>query len=70
MRLGIAPRAEISHPGEAKRYLDLGIKHFCIGTDVSILFEWFKHAGKEMRAVLGRDEAAVGEGVAGRGYKG
>src|SRR4051812_23334684 len=70
LRLGIAPRAEISHPSEAKKYLDLGVKHFCIGTDVSILFEWFKHAGKEMRTVLGSDAAVVGEGVADRGYKG
>src|SRR5437899_4958459 len=27
LRLGIAPRAEISHPNEAKAYLDLGVRH-------------------------------------------
>lgn len=53
LRMGIAPRAEISRPEQAKPYLDMGVKHFCIGTDVSILFEWFKQNGKEMRETLG-----------------
>ena len=61
LKLGIAPRAEISHPDEAKRYLDMGVKHFCIGTDVSILFQWFVHNGKSMRTLLGREESAPGE---------
>src|SRR5262245_12344238 len=57
-KLGIAPRAEISRPDEAKRYLDMGVKHFCIGTDVSILFQWFVQNGKAMRSALGREIAA------------
>src|SRR5262245_61992682 len=40
LKKGIAPRAEIYHPGEAKRYLDMGVKHFCMGTDVTVLVEW------------------------------
>ncbi len=55
LKRGIAPRAEISHPEEAKRYLDMGVKHFCIGTDVSILFNWFVGNGKAMRTMLGQD---------------
>src|SRR5207253_4256619 len=51
LKLGIAPRAEITHPEEAKRYLDMGVKHFCIGTDVSILFHWFVQNGKAMRSI-------------------
>ena len=49
LRLGIAPRAEISHPNEAKAYLDLGVRHFCMGWDVSILFDWFKTEGGVLR---------------------
>ena len=26
----------------------MGVKRFCIGTDVSILFQWFVENGKEM----------------------
>ena len=53
LSMGIAPRAEIKHPDDAKYYLDLGVKHFCVGTDVSILYDWFKSAGKGMRDLLG-----------------
>jgi 4-hydroxy-2-oxoheptanedioate aldolase len=69
LRKGIAPRAEIAHPSEAKKYLEMGVKHFCIGTDVSILFEWFKQAGREMRGLLGREQHPAGE-AAERGYTG
>lgn len=55
LKMGIAPRAEITRPEDAKKYLDMGVKHFCIGTDVSILFEWFKSNGKSMRSLLGRE---------------
>src|SRR6266702_3062819 len=57
LRKGIAPRAEITRPAEAKKYLDMGVKHFCIGTDVSILFRWFVENGTEMRSLLGREPA-------------
>jgi 4-hydroxy-2-oxoheptanedioate aldolase len=68
LKLGIAPRAEIARPEEAKRYLDMGIKHFCIGTDVSILFEWFVNSGKAMRSILGRDTDESAEPQAQKGY--
>jgi len=68
LKLGIAPRAEIARPEEAKRYLDMGVKHFCIGTDVSILFEWFAHNGKAMRSVLGREAGATAEVHGEHGY--
>jgi 4-hydroxy-2-oxoheptanedioate aldolase len=61
LKKGIAPRAEISRPEDAKKYLDLGVKHFCIGWDVGILSNWFKENGKAMRQLLGRD-AGVAEG--------
>jgi 4-hydroxy-2-oxoheptanedioate aldolase len=68
LKKGIAPRAEIARPEEAKRYLDMGVKHFCIGTDVSILFEWFVHNGKAMRGLLGRDTREAAEVEAKHGY--
>ena len=53
LQMGIAPRAEIGHPDQAQKYLDMGIKHFCMGTDMGILFNWFKGQGENMREVLG-----------------
>jgi 4-hydroxy-2-oxoheptanedioate aldolase len=55
LKMGIAPRAEISHPDECARYFDMGVKHFCIGTDVSILFNWFRDCGKSMNQLLKRE---------------
>ena len=66
LKKGIAPRAEIAHPDEAKRYLDMGVKHFCIGTDVSILFHWFKQNGTGDARLLGRE--ATDEKPAGKTY--
>lgn len=56
LKLGIAPRAEISRPEQAKRYLDMGVKHFCVGTDVSVLYDWFRANGDAMRKTLGVPE--------------
>ena len=70
LKKGIAPRAEISKPEEAGRYLEMGVKHFCVGTDVNILFEWFREIGKGMNALLKRDAPAVRTGGEKWGYKG
>lgn len=49
---GIPPRAEINSVEEAKYYLDMGVRHFCIGTDVSILFNWWKTNGDDLRKAI------------------
>jgi 4-hydroxy-2-oxoheptanedioate aldolase len=49
---GLAPRAEISHPRGAERYLEMGVKHFCMGWDMSILHDWFTQTGGAMRELL------------------
>ena len=53
LKMGVAPRAEIGHPDQAQEYLDMGVRHFCIGTDVSILAQWFQANGTEMKKILG-----------------
>jgi len=52
MKMDIPPRAEIGHPDQASRYLEMGVRHFCMGTDVSILRSWFGSEGKAMQDVL------------------
>jgi len=49
----VAPRVEIDTPDQAKPYLDMGVKHFCMGCDVGILFDWFKGNGAKLRAMMG-----------------
>ncbi|MHB1133179.1 MAG: HpcH/HpaI aldolase family protein [Chloroflexota bacterium] len=53
LRKGIAPRVEVHTPQSAERYMKLGVKHFCIGWDVRILFNWWKENGQALRALLG-----------------
>jgi len=52
LRLGVHPRAEINHPNEAEDYLGLGVKHFCLGTDVTTIYNWAKENGTRMRAIF------------------
>jgi 4-hydroxy-2-oxoheptanedioate aldolase len=52
LKLGVQPRAEIGSPDEAKYYQDLGVSHFCIGTDISVLFQWWKENGEALRKVV------------------
>ncbi|MCX6044728.1 MAG: aldolase/citrate lyase family protein [Chloroflexi bacterium] len=52
IKMGIPPRAEINSPDEAKYYLDLGVRHFCIGTDLLVLYQWMKNNGEALRKVV------------------
>jgi len=50
---GVQPRAEISDPEQAQRYLEMGVRHFNIGSDMSTLYRWFCANGKAMSELLG-----------------
>jgi len=52
IKMGIPPRAEINSVDEAKCYLDMGVRHFNIATDLSILFNWWKTNGDKLRKVI------------------
>ena len=52
LKMGVAPRAEIDSPAAAAEYLDLGVRHFCMGWDFSILYRWWKTNGDELRTLV------------------
>ncbi len=52
LRMGVAPRAEIPSSEAARYYLDLGVRHFCMGTDLNILFDWLREQGATLRNTL------------------
>jgi 2-keto-3-deoxy-L-rhamnonate aldolase RhmA len=52
LKMGIAPRAEINSVDEAKYYLDLGVRHFNLAADLSILFNWWKTNGDKLRKAV------------------
>jgi 2-keto-3-deoxy-L-rhamnonate aldolase RhmA len=52
LKMGVPPRAEIASVDQAKYYLDLGVRHFNIGTDLVILHNWWKSNGDELRKIV------------------
>ena len=53
LECGVQPRAEIGSPGQAQKYLDLGVRHFSIGSDVRILYDYWNDTGAQLRKALG-----------------
>ncbi len=58
LKKGLHPRVELRDPSQAAKYLDMGVKHYCIGWDVRILADWWDSKGAEMRGLLGGAAAA------------
>ena len=52
LAMGVQPRAEIGHPDQAKRYLDMGVRHFSLGNDLRIVTAWLGEHGDAMRRTL------------------
>jgi 2-keto-3-deoxy-L-rhamnonate aldolase RhmA len=52
LKMGVAPRAEINSVDLAKYYLDLGVRHFSLSTDTTILFNWLKRNGDDLRKAI------------------
>jgi 2-keto-3-deoxy-L-rhamnonate aldolase RhmA len=53
---GIPPRIELNDAADAEPYLAMGVRHFCLGTDLVVLHEWWRRQGGE----LGERLAAAG----------
>ena len=60
---GLHPRVDLGDITHAGPYLEMGVKHFCIGWDVRILHDWWRINGEGMRAILpaARDAASTAE---------
>ena len=52
LKKGLHPRAEISDPDQAARFIEMGVRHFCIGWDVTILNAAWRANGDGMRGLL------------------
>jgi 4-hydroxy-2-oxoheptanedioate aldolase len=52
LNMGVPPRAEIGSVDQARYYLDMGVRHFCIGTDISILHSWWQTHGDALRKAI------------------
>ena len=51
LKNGVRPRCEIHTAEQAKYYIDLGVKDFCIGDELKIVNDYWTKTGAEMRAL-------------------
>ena len=51
---GIPARAEISSLEEARRYLDLGVRHFSLGSDLLIVYDFLQREGDKLQTLMDR----------------
>ena len=49
---GVQPRCEIETVQDAQYYMDLGVKHFCLGDQVKILRNWWTENGNALKALV------------------
>ncbi|MDA0768739.1 MAG: aldolase/citrate lyase family protein [Chloroflexi bacterium] len=54
LKMGVAPRIELKDSSDAEEYIEMGVKHFCIGWDVSIISDWTKEHGAALAKKLGK----------------
>jgi 2-keto-3-deoxy-L-rhamnonate aldolase RhmA len=60
LKMGVRPRAEINSAKEAEYYLNLGVKDFCLSTDVTILRQFYRQEGGALRELVA--QSPVGQG--------
>jgi 4-hydroxy-2-oxoheptanedioate aldolase len=52
IQAGVPPRAEISTPEEASYYMELGVRHFCLGYDLFTLQRVLGQDGEKLRTLV------------------
>jgi 4-hydroxy-2-oxoheptanedioate aldolase len=56
---GLHPRVELADIDLAAPYLEMGVRHFCIGWDVRTLYNWWRVNGEGMRTMLDAGTSAT-----------
>ena len=52
--MGLSPRVEIQKFEQAQYYMDMGVKDFCLGTDVEVIFDYCRDQVEKLANLLGR----------------
>lgn len=52
LKYGVSPRVELNSAKEAQRYLDLGVTHFALGSELRIEKVYWSEEGKELREMM------------------
>lgn len=54
LNMGVAPRIELESLDGVEYYLEMGVRHFRIGTDVAILRRFWKENGAKLRDIVAK----------------
>jgi 2-keto-3-deoxy-L-rhamnonate aldolase RhmA len=54
LKKGVHPRVEIGNFEQAKPFIDMGVRHFCIGWDTRVISEWCRRQAEGMADLLPR----------------
>lgn len=52
LKMGVAPRVEVASFEQAKPYIEMGVRHFCIGWDLRTIYDWCMCQAVGMRELL------------------
>jgi len=52
LKKGVAPRVEVASFEQAKPYVKMGVRHFCIGWDLVTIYGWCQQQKEGMRELL------------------
>ena len=52
IKKGVLPRVEIGSFEQAKPYIEMGVRHFCIGWDTSVIAQWCRRQSEGMKELL------------------
>jgi 2-keto-3-deoxy-L-rhamnonate aldolase RhmA len=52
LKKGVAPRVEIAGFEQAKPYVEMGVRHFCIGWDTGVMAQWCRRQAEGMKELL------------------
>ena len=51
LKKGVAPRVEVGSFDQVKPYVEMGVRHFCIGWDTVVLAQWCRQQGEGIRGL-------------------
>ena len=54
LKKGVAPRVEVQDVEAAKPFFEMGVRHFCVGWDLRVIFNWSKQQAEEWGNLLAR----------------
>jgi 4-hydroxy-2-oxoheptanedioate aldolase len=55
LKMGVPPRVELGDIRDADRYLKMGVKHFCVGWDIDIIYKYCKDQGAVFAKIFEKD---------------